>query len=57
MTKKHYEELAQEFAWLLSTATDEEAIGIRGAIRVVSNALKAENRAFDKERFATACGL
>jgi hypothetical protein len=57
MTKKHYTELAKELAWLLSTASAEEAVGIRGAIHILCVSLKAENRAFDKERFLTACGL
>lgn len=57
MTKKHYVALARELAHLLATATAEEAVGIRGAIRVMATEMKAENRAFDRERFLTACGM
>ena len=57
MTRKHYNELAKELAWLLDTASAEEAIGVRGAIRIICDGLKAENRSFDRERFLTACGM
>ena len=57
MTKKHYVALARELAWLLSTASTEEALGVRGAILVIATELKAENRAFDRQKFLTACGM
>lgn len=58
MTRKHYRELAEELAWLLGTAgTAEERQGMVATIKVLAASLKAENRAFDRERFFTACGL
>lgn len=57
MTKKHYTALARELAHALAGATTEEALGIRVAIHILCAELKAENRAFDKQKFLTACGL
>lgn len=57
MTKKHYVSLARELADALATATTEEAVGIRVAIHILCAELKAQNRAFDKARFLTACGM
>ena len=57
MTRKHYTQIAQEFRDLLNVSSTEERRGVVGAISVVMTALKAENQAFNKDRFKEACGL
>lgn len=57
MTRKHYNALATEFAHLIRISNEDERRGAKDAIRIVADALKAENSAFDRQRFYTACGL
>lgn len=58
MTRKNYNELADSLAFLLRiTANEDERRGVIETIKVVATTLKSDNRAFDKERFFTACGI
>lgn len=57
MTRKNYEAIALEMKWLLAISTGERREGIVEAIKVLASNLKADNRAFNKERFFTACGI
>lgn len=57
MTKKHYTELAREFAHLLNVCNEDERRGAKDAINILMNALKAENSSFSKDKFREACGL
>jgi hypothetical protein len=57
MTRKNYRELAQDFANLLNMCNEDERRGAIDAINIVMNSLKAENSAFNKDKFKEACGL
>jgi hypothetical protein len=49
--------MAEDFANLLNVCNDEERRGAKDAIKILMNALKAENSAFSKDKFQEACGL
>ena len=57
MTRKHYRELAEDFAQLLNVCNEDERRGAIDAIKILMNSLKAENPAFSKDKFQEACGL
>ena len=57
MRRKDYRILAEDFAILLNVCTEDEHRGVKNAINILMNALKAENQLFDKDRFRVACGL
>ena len=57
MRRKDYRILAEDFAILLNVCTEDERRGVKNAIDILMNALKAENQLFDKDRFRVACGL
>lgn len=57
MTRKNYNAIAQDMAFLLGASQGERREGIVEAIKILASTLKADNSAFDKERFFTACGI
>jgi hypothetical protein len=57
MTRKDYRAMAEDFANLLNVCNDDERRGAKDAIKILMNALKAENSAFSKDKFQEACGL
>jgi hypothetical protein len=57
MTRKHYNAIAEEMAFLLRASQGERREGIVEAVKILASTLKADNSAFDKQRFFTACGI
>lgn len=55
MTRKHYVAIAKIISEQLVDGKDKETL--EAVSKALSSVLKEDNRAFDKERFLTACGL
>lgn len=57
MTKKHFIEIAACFKRQMAVAPSEAHYSIRTIAEALCVTFKAQNPAFDKARFLTACGF
>lgn len=57
MSRKHYVAMAATIRRHVEHACPAGRVALGAVVRDLCAELKADNRAFDRERFLTACGL